>query len=554
MPTAREQLLLMLWLKRRLLWRHYTQSLPAAVGAIVAVLVMLPGALAIALSLLAGYLRLDPPGPDHLLRAALLATYAVWILSPLFGYVLTEDYDLSKLFVYPVSLHTICLGAAAGSVLDIGVLAMLPSMLAAVVGFATSLPAFAIIVAALALFLFHTLALSQALPLAGAAALRSRRARDLLVVVAPFIAIVVYAVSVLGTRRAADWDWQWSLLLDSAPWRALGYLPPGMAAHAAAAARRGDFAPALAWTLTLAALAVATLHFAAWLMRLAYAGEGPAVAVRARARERAARAPGALARTLNLLPPVVGAVTQKELRYLSRDPALKSRLVAALYFALVIGVAFLYPRALDRAELGGAMRQVGLWAVAAVLALTQSDLVFNIFGDEGPAAAALFMFPSSRRHIIMGKNLAFFVALAGLNCALVGGLSAAAGELALWPVAALWAAELTAIAVACGNLVSVWHPVRMVTRGWLPQRRSASLSFFRAVVYLLFALLVGLLSLPALAALAGPVYWLGAPWLLLGVPASLAWVWGCYAGCLRVAERELLAREIEVAERVAKEP
>ena len=63
------------------------------------------------------------------MRAALLGTYLFWIMGSVFGYALTEDYDLSKLLYYPINPRQLLAGALVGSVLDFGVLFLAPMLL-----------------------------------------------------------------------------------------------------------------------------------------------------------------------------------------------------------------------------------------------------------------------------------------------------------------------------------------------------------------------------------------------------------------------------------------
>jgi hypothetical protein len=108
-----------------------------------------------------------------------------------------------------------------------------------------------------------------------------------------------------------------------------------------------------------------------------------------------------------------------------------------------------------------------------------------------------------------------------------------------------WTALASVVFVACGNIVSVYFPVRVVMRGWV-LRRSSSVGFAQLAAHLVVVLVVGLLALPVLAAVVMPIYWLGALWLLVTIPVSLGYVCCLYFVSLLVAESALLAREPEV--------
>src|SRR3712207_8128020 len=55
------------------------------------------------------------PYNEHALRGVLLAIYLFWILAPLLGYALSDTYDVTRLFVYPLTTRQIFVGAILGS-------------------------------------------------------------------------------------------------------------------------------------------------------------------------------------------------------------------------------------------------------------------------------------------------------------------------------------------------------------------------------------------------------------------------------------------------------
>src|SRR5690349_11596600 len=109
---------LLFWLKWKLLWRGYRRSTSAAVGAILAILVLLPFALLIAVACGFGFIRLPPPDDEQLLRGVLLVIYLFWVMSPLLGYALSDSYDITKLLSYPITARQLFTGAILGSLID----------------------------------------------------------------------------------------------------------------------------------------------------------------------------------------------------------------------------------------------------------------------------------------------------------------------------------------------------------------------------------------------------------------------------------------------------
>jgi ABC-2 type transport system permease protein len=478
-----EQLRLLFWLKWRLMLRMYQRHLSAALGAILGAVIFLPIALLVGGGCLAGFLLLEPRGAVHLLRAVLLGAYLLWLLAPLFGYALTEDYDISKLLVFPLSARLLLAGTILGSVIDLGVLVLLPTMAAVVIGFTKSVWALPIVAAAVGLFLFHALALSQAISLSSAGILRSRRMRDIMVVLVPLLFTSFYVGMQILPRHMAKVNW--SRVLEGRTWDVINYLPSGLAARAIGGAARGDYLPALGFLAALGAISVATIYLAGWLVERLYAGEVVSAPVRRRearrpvveaatgAERRAEARPGWLSWVDDRLSPAVQAVAAKELKYVARDPYFKHSLVMMVYALAVMVIVFLRPWH-DEGGLAS-VSDLMLWGGTAFVLMMECQGLFNIFGTEGAAASVLFTFPSARREIVLGKDIALFAALSAVHVVVAAVLCGLAGKLHLAVAVLVWM-ELAAVTlISCGNLVSVFFPVRVVVRGWKIQRQSSSL-------------------------------------------------------------------------------
>src|SRR5438067_12406480 len=194
-PASRDYLKLLFWLKWKLMWRGYCRSMSAVFGVILALIVFLPFSIGIGFSCGFGFAALEPQWRPHLLTAVLIGIYLFWVIVPILGYALNESYDITKLFLYPLSTRQIFTGAILGSLIDFPILFVLPTLAAVLIGFTKSGAAFLFVAAAVALFLFHTLSLSQGLILASAGILRSRRFRDLMMVLIPLFWIGYYVIS-----------------------------------------------------------------------------------------------------------------------------------------------------------------------------------------------------------------------------------------------------------------------------------------------------------------------------------------------------------------------
>src|SRR5205823_2362580 len=117
---------------------------------------------------------------------------------------------------------------------------------------------FLFVAAAVALFLFHTLSLSQGLILASAGILRSRRFRDLMMVLIPLFWIGYYVISQTLTRRSVQVDW--AAFLNGGTWQAISYLPPGLASHTISSAADGSYGASAVFLFALALITIGTVY------------------------------------------------------------------------------------------------------------------------------------------------------------------------------------------------------------------------------------------------------------------------------------------------------
>ncbi len=548
---------LLLWLKSRLLWRTYTRNTSAAVGAVLLVLAFGPMSLLLALGSAVGFQLLDPAARGHLLRGVMLLLYAQWLLAPLFGYALTEDYDIGKLLLYPLHPRQLLAGVIAGSVLDFGFFFLLPTLVVVLISFSPD-PLTLLLVALIALtFLFHTIAASQALSFAGAGIARSRRGREIMMLLVSLVSVGFYAFSQLGPHAARNYDWSHfaAQVVASTPWKVLGLLPPGLAAQAISAASQGRLLVALGLLGLLLLLAAASLALVSRLVYLVYTGE----VITAPGRRRSPRVPraapragaGPVLRSLGgagRLPPVVEAVLGKELRYLYREPFFKLALLQVAY-AVVVALIMARPMGRGLPDLfGGGL----VWFLTLLVLFMESQVVFNIFGMEGAAATTLFLYPGSRRHLLVGKNLVYGAIFALVNL-LVGLLFVTVvGTPELTLPLIVWLELALLLFLAVGNVSSILFPYRVAMRGWRLDGKSASRNWAHTVAHLLFGIAALVLLLPVLAAVLLPAFWISAVWFALTLPLALAYTLGLYLLSLHLSEKLLLARELHLAEQLSR--
>lgn len=558
--TATSPLRLMLWLKWALTWRGYRRNRMKAVGAILTVVLFLPLSLGAAFGL-HWVARAAPALVPFLTRAVLAAVYFIWVVTPLLGFQLNESYDLTKLFTYPVSPRRIFLGSVLGSLLDLPVLLTLP-MFAVLWSMFSPTPWAGLANALLlVLFLLHTLALGQAVTLSLVGFLRSRRFRDITIILFPLLGMTYY----IGQRMffyQAGTD-TFARLLHSPIWRVADWLPPGYASMGLSAASGGEWGIVL---LRLGALALAcalTFWAAATALQTLYLGDrGPSVARPSREAPR----PGASAPNRFVsgglpafIPAEIAAIAVKEFLYLGREPQYKAMAVQSLYTVVAIAVPLLLP-ATAHAGAVGTLNFLGDWLLygfSATLLLSLLPLLFNLWGGEGAAITVLFSFPTRRRSLLLGKNLAHGALLLILN---VVGLFLVAGLMNRWnalPLALAWTLLACPVLLAAGNLVSVRFPHRMLVRGQRWSRGGVattgdnSQGCAYAFLYLLAYGATFVALLPAAAAVLLPRLLGGSLlWYVLTLPLAMVYAGALYVILLGQAETWLLAREPEIAARV----
>lgn len=570
--SSAEYLKILFWLKWKLLWRGYRKSMSALLGVILALVIFMPLAVGAAFAIGVGFFNLSTEWQPHLLRGVLLAIYLWWLVVPLLGYALNESYDITKLFVYPLSVRQIFTGAILGSFLDFPLLFVIPTLIAIVIGFTHGVIGLLAVVIPLLLFMFHTLSLSQGLILASAGILRSRRFRDIAMLVIPLFWIAYYIFSQSLSRQAMKVDWR--AFVNSPTWEILNYLPPGLAARGIYAAGQGRYLDALAYLLALGVISAATVYAAGWVIQKVFEGETvgfgakkkpvPATALSAvQGSAPAASMPSAVGAKpssavnaprrpslLDRLPAAVQAVADKEFKYFFRDPYFRITMMNLGYMLVVAVFVFIRPQGRQAFEnFGPGMA----WGASGMVMLSEMQMVCNIFGTEGGAALILFQFPARRRYMLMGKNLAFFTGLSIVNVVFMLILSSLAGALTMFGPLVCWMTLALVIFISMGNIVSVQFPFRIVMKGWRVRQQAAGKSCSFGFLYLAFFFAASALLIPILAALLLPSFFVSGIWFILTVPLAIGYAALMYYLSLRICEPLIMKREIEMMQKLAAE-
>ncbi len=481
--------------------------------------------------------ELDGAGDREALHLLLAGIWLFWLIFPLVGFSLNQSYDLTRLFVYPLRQITIFVGNVLACFLDPTILIVVPAFLVVAHFYSTQRAAVAITALALLLFLAHTIALSQAILWALLNVLRSRRARDWAILLAPLVGVAIYLAPHLLLPSGAGPD----VLQTVVEWRlsrSLRFTPMGAAAGAIEAGARGRWWAAAAYLGGSAAFLAAALALGAFVLARLHSGEIGISPAPDRA-ERASERPALLQR---LATTPLAALAIKELRYYWREPRYKSTFIAPI-FPLV----FIVGNALIRRGLGPVH---GITLTAAFVLFGFSSLFQNVFGVDREGLRLLFATPCRREDILIGKNIAP-VAVAWITSSAT---AAIAGFILGDPyLAGMYVPFILATAIilaAVGNITSILFPVRFARKGENPFTSSPGRGCLSALTSsLLFMVALNLISVPVYIAAAVPLL-IGAPIAyVVAVPAALLYAIGVYVAFLRGYSATTLARrEMDILE------
>ncbi len=417
-----------------------------------------------------------------------------WALLPLLTFAADSALDPAKLVLLPLRPRQLATGLFVASCVGLPPLATLAALSGAVVGFGPAGPGLVVVVLAVVLEFALCVLAARALTTALSRWLRSRRVRDLTIVVVSLGALALnlgVQVLVRSTRpsRLADLDWLRSL------GRALGWLPPGLAARAMATAGRGGSLPV------------------------------------------AALVPRPVRRLLPL--DRRGAVAAKDLRYFARHPRLRVLWLTAALFAVILPGFLLLSR-------DGPRELAALGALASLYMLNSGAL--NQFGADGPAYWVNVATGGGSRADLVGKNLALALPGFALVAVVSIALSAVGGGWAYLPVTLSLAAGILGIMLGVADYVSIRFPFALSnvsTNVWASQGAGAGCAV--GLVQLLAMTIEGALMLPlGVLLVVGLAAW--RPALAILCPFALAygyalWRLGVHLGAewLDAHQPELLA-------------
>jgi hypothetical protein len=385
--------------------------------------------------------------------------FLLWLMlvaMPVLGFGANEFYDITKLFVFPVSHRSVFLGQAIGMTFSGTALFFLPTLLGLAAGIPGSPGIRLLRMGGAVLLVFHAVAFAQLIQLLLLNLLRSRRFRDLMPIVAALFSGAIY-LSFRFFSHVED-PRQWiAAVLERGLSDYLAPLPvywlTGVVAPGADGGRFllfvFGFLPFTALTVVLSGL----LQEKAFLGNVAGGRVRPATTN----GPRRLRVPFPLSR----LPGTVRAIMGNEYRLLRREPVVKAMIIQQLVFFLVPVGFVVYTS--ESAEVALGMSVYALLLVESILAL-------NLLGLEGPGIVQLLTTSVSRKRILWGKIAANLFLWLPVNVLFLTAVSTALGVFSRAPTpfqfVGLLVESLSGLLVllGLGAVLSVRAPVRLGAR------------------------------------------------------------------------------------------
>jgi ABC-2 type transport system permease protein len=555
----------LLWLRWKLTVRGYTHSWQRIVSLVAGLLFVIPLAGGLAFVSALGYTNLtNRDSAAQVLFAVVTGLYILWATLPLLQYSLNEGLDVTKLQIYPLTRGEQMLSLVLSTLLDVSTLFIIPLYVAIIVGWHATPFGAVVTVVAIVLAYVHTVGFSQLMLAALMGLLKTRRFRDLTVIVFALFGtfcsfggqLIARVFEGLGPANQPNHK---IVLASLHLERYLHWTPPGMAAQAIVYANTGQYLAALPWLLGSLLLVPVLLRIWAAVLERGITSAESAAAGGGRTRRRASRATSngaapaapaqaASARRWRPISGVALAITAKDARYLWRDPQLKAALISVLFASVVILFPNIYSSGVDSSNasnftLGGAV--VFFAPLPALLIVLAFGL--NSLGMDRQGLQTLFLFPVRPLDIFFGKNLfvggfAFVVAtaLTLIRAAMSNGWAYA-------PLALVAGASAILVMLGCGNVTSVlapfrWRQMRMGNTGSIAQENGC----LRSIISLITMFITAILLIPVAAAVSLPLFLNHPEWLVIGLPLAFLYGMAFYQIATRLIAPVLLRREPDI--------
>ncbi len=376
----------------------------------------------------------------------MLILWMAWTTLPVLLFPLDETLDPGRFSLAPMSRTQLMGGLTAAGVIT-------PTIVVPVLLLATNVSLFSTPITALVallasgLVLVHLVVGGQTFTAIVSVILRSRRGRDLAVVVVSSLGLLGFALQQTIATAIGQYELAGAVeiySLSSLWW----VLPPVAAQQAPVAAAAGN------WGVVSAAWLVAIVVL--WnrvLLRLITTPESSPL--KSTGKDRRTLAEGGGWSTIIVM-------ARKELRAYVRDPRLRMVWTGAVIFLGVIIATLL----LGTTQLADIQNAPWLPLLGPMVVIFIGlPVALNQFGWERNASSFLFVLPASSRQLLIGKNIATGVALLIETLTLAIILAAVSGGWEVLPMVLPLALTAILCQLAVGNVVSVLAPLRLPDMG-----------------------------------------------------------------------------------------
>lgn len=440
----------------------------------------------------------------------------LWQLMPVMVASFREHVDLSLLLRFPLSFGSYLLQYLVYGLFDISSVFGGICLAGIWTGLVCAQPHLVVwVTIALAMFAAFNLLLTRMIFAWLDRWLAQRRTREILGMVFLFLILGAQLLNPAYYGHSGQHSGHQSRMTRSATIHALHtadhvqlFLPPGLAAGAIYEAADGHGIEALALLGGLSLYALTAGSLLALRLRAEYRGESLG-----EAPHRLAKAEVSRGRAFDFAGPM-GAVVEKELRYLSRSGVMLYSLVAPLIMLFVLG----------RGSGAGFAASYGLPLGVAYGFLGLTRLVYNSLGGEGAGIQLYFLSPTRFRTVMLAKNLvhlALFALELVVVCSIMVFRFGIPGTEIL-TATVCWLLFALPVQLAAGNVLSITMAYRMTLTRMSREQGSAGNGLLSLLIQLLvFGVGVAVylpLSLTGHAQFAAPVF------LVLGAGAVFAWL------------------------------
>lgn len=513
LPALSEQLRLVAWLRWRSLrngLRNKNRRLDL-LGMVVSAVFSSVLVVGITIGLFAGTRFIFEEHHERYLALIFLALLAWWQLFPIFLAGFAPQFSFRTLLRFPLNFSAFYLIGLAYGLADAAAIAALVWMGAMVAGTLASRPVLGVPMAVVcALFAVLNVTLERLLGAWLEKVLSKRRSREAIFGLFILGMISLQFLNPLLQRHSSEVK---SIALRLLPY--LWLLPSSFAGNFLVRLSASQW---LASLLQLAGLFAYVLLFSVFLWlryTTLYAGEELSEGVAPESRQRRIEAEEHDdSDSLGFLPPQVGAVFRKELRYLKRN--------SFLFFSLVIPplMVFFFSMQFAGARSGPFKKGIspdmffpGMMAYLVLILIAPS---YNAFAHEGRGIQMFFMSPVRFREILLGKNLLTVVIVCSelLICLVLVGFRVG------FPSAPVLLATLTAMVFSVAGQLTIanWSSISFPKKmefGKMQGQRNSGMS-----VFLMFGVQLVLGGISALILFSGR--WTGSAWLPVQVFTVLA--------------------------------